>query len=260
MQRLLFIAALVAGVQSNSAAQTLKKCDDPRVPIGGLPSGDAVIWYRVGSDGKPDTSGMGVVEAHGMSAAGVRSVAVRLLSACRFDVGKGDPLSAGVLTSLRFDTAHIALGSTNRAGGPATLRNFETFNLPTDSIFPAGDRRIEEKPRGLKCPSPPRSPDFTGAGRGATQAEAQSAARLAIGPQIDNWNVMNSGQMVAEVIVNPNGRVDGNIRVVQASNPAATATLSEMVRGCTWVPGRALGVVVRTRARTVIVVAPLPRQ
>ncbi|HEY8062602.1 MAG TPA: hypothetical protein VID74_07385 [Gemmatimonadales bacterium] len=83
---------------------------------------------------------------------------------------------------------------------------------------------------------------------------------MAIGPQIDNWNVMNSGQLVAEVIVNPDGRVDGNIRVVQASNPAATATLSELVRGCTWVPGRALGVTVRSRARTVIVVAPLPRQ
>jgi hypothetical protein len=211
MQRLLFVAALIAGTQSGAAAQTLKKCDDPKIPIGILPTGNAVIWYRLGHDGKPDTAGMGVVQVLGMSVAGVRSVAVRLLSTCRFDVRKGDSLTAGLLTELRFDTAHVALGSTNHADGPATLRAPESFNLPRDSVFPTGDRRIEETPRGLKCPSPPRSPDFTGVGRGATRADAQAALRAEIGPQIDNWNLMNAGQLLAEVIVNPDGKLDGHI-------------------------------------------------
>jgi hypothetical protein len=100
MHRLLLVAVFIAGTPSIAAAQTLKKCDDPKVPIGVLPSGNSVIWYRLGRDGKPDTSGMGVVQVLGMSVAGVRSVAVRLLSACRFDVKKGDSLSAGLLTEL----------------------------------------------------------------------------------------------------------------------------------------------------------------
>ena len=261
MHRLLFVAAIIAGTPSIAAAQTLKKCDDPKVPIGALPTGNAVIWYRVGHDGKPDTAGMGVVQVLGMSVAGVRSVAVRLLSACRYDVKKGDTLSAGLLTELRFDTVHVALGSTNHADGPATLRTLETFDLPRDSVFAAGDRRIEEKPRGLKCPSPPRPPQFQPSTpiRGATQGQAQAAFRADIGPQVDNWNRMNTGQLLAEVVVNPDGKLDGKLQVVQVSNPSATATLSEMVNGCTWIPARALGVTVAMRARMLVGRPPLQR-
>jgi hypothetical protein len=261
MQRPLLIAVLIAGMPSIAAAQTLKKCDDPKVPIGGLPTGNAVIWYRVGRDGKPDTAGMGVVQVLGMSVAGVRSVAVRLLSACRYDVKKDDSLSAGLLTELRFDTAHVALGSTNHADSPATLRTPETFSLPRDSVFPSGDRRVEEKPRPLKCPPAPRPPDFQASGpiRGATQGQAQAAFRADIGPQVDNWNRMNAGQLQAEFVVNPDGKLDGKIQVVQVTNPSATATLSEMINGCTWIPGRALGVAVPMRARMWVGRAALQR-
>ena len=261
MQRLFLVAALIAGVPSLAAAQTLKKCDDPKLPIGVLPSGSAVIWYRLGRDGKPDTAGMGVVQVLGMSVAGVRSVAARLLNACRYDVKKGDSLSAGLLTELRFDTARVVLGSTNHADSRTVLRTLETFNLPRDSVFPAGDRRVEEKPRSLKCASPPRPPDFRPSApiRGATPGQAQAAFRADIGPQVDNWNRMNAGQLLAEVVVNPDGKLDGNIQVVQVTNPSATATLSEMVRGCTWVPARALGVAVPMRARMWVGIAALQK-
>jgi len=259
MHRLLVAAALIAGTPSIGAAQTLKKCDDPKVPIGRLPSGNAVIWYRLGHDGKPDTAGMGVVQVLGMSVAGVRSVAARLLSACRFDAVKGEVPSAGLLTELRFDSVHISLGSTNRAESVATLRGPEEFDLAPDSVLSSGDRRIEEKPRSLKCPSPPRPPDFRASGRGATQAEAQAASKAEIGTQIDSWNRMNAGQLIADVIVRPDGKTDGNIRVVQVSNPAATGPLSEMIRGCTWIPGRALGVAVPTLARTGMGIGGVPR-
>jgi hypothetical protein len=258
MHRLFLVAVLIAGTRGGASAQTLKKCDDPKVPIGVLPTGSAVIWYRLAHDGKPDTAGMGVVQVLGMSVAGARSVAVRLLSSCRFEFRKGDDLSAGLLTELRFDTTQVSLGSTNHADGPATLRTLEAFNLPRDSILSIGDHRIEERPRVVKCASSPRPPDFHASGRGATQAQAQAASRAEIGPQVDSWNRMNAGQLLAEVIVNPDGKVDDNVQVVQISNPAATATLSETVRRCNWIPGRALGIAVPMRARMVMVVAGVP--
>ena len=259
MHRLFVVAALAAGTPAWAAAQTLKKCDDPKTPIGILPSGNAVIWYRLGHDGRPDTAGMGVVQVAGLSVAGVRSVALRLLSGCHFDTRKGDDPNAGLVTELRFDSARVSLGATNHADGPAALRAPEPLDLPRDTVLGAGDRRVEEKPRGLKCASP-RPPEIRASGRGATQAEARASAQPEVTAQVDNWNRMNTGQLVADVVVTPAGRIDDNIQVVQVSNPAATGSLSELVRSCSWVPGRVLGVPVRARARTVMVIGPIQRQ
>src|ERR1700704_6313162 len=73
---------------SAGGGYAVKKCDDPKVPIGMLSKGLGTIWFRLGKDGKPDTASISVLHVIGLSAVGMRSVAARQLSACRFHMRK----------------------------------------------------------------------------------------------------------------------------------------------------------------------------
>src|SRR5579872_1581973 len=99
--------ALFAAVPFALRGQTLKKCDEPKVPIGSLHPGTATIWYRIDKNARPDTGSVGVVTTTGISIGGARSIAVRVLNACRFDLPKGAPVAAGLITQVGFDTSGV---------------------------------------------------------------------------------------------------------------------------------------------------------
>ncbi|MGH7594097.1 MAG: hypothetical protein ACRELE_09655 [Gemmatimonadales bacterium] len=154
MRPLIVLALALLGAPIAGRAQTLKKCDEPKVLIGVLPRGAATVWYRLAKDGRPDTSSLGVVEVHGLSASELRSVAARILSACRFDVPK-QAAASELVTSLNFDSATVSLGTTNRAEDPPPpQQRAEVFDLSPDSLpLLATDHRIEERPRLVQCHS-----------------------------------------------------------------------------------------------------------
>lgn len=247
--RLFAIVATCLGAVSASAQSgiTLRKCDEPKTPIGMLPKGYGSIAYQLGKDGKPDTASIAVLKVIGLSAPAFHSVAARELSACRFDVGKPEPgKSVLVVSDVTFsDSAHVEIGTTSATPDSGTPMSLDASPLPKESLpLAVDDRRIEERPRRLSCKAPqgPRMTSVTG--RGSSQAAAQADARSQIEQQMDQWNQTHGGVLVAEILVGADGKPGSQVRVISVSNPMAAQNLAEIIGGCRFAPGRVNGVAV----------------
>jgi hypothetical protein len=238
--------------------QTIKKCNEPKVPIGALHQSSATIWYRLDKDARPDTGSVGVVTTTGISPGGARSIAVRILGACHFDLAKGTIVANGLVTQIQFDTGGVSFGTTDRVEAAPPLLSLDPFTLPPDSLpLPATDPRVDERPRMLKCQTipPPSLRSTMSSGSSRAQAEAQALADIQ--RQVNDWNRMNTGELVADIVVRSDAKVEPAVNVKSSSNPAATSTLSNRIRSCSWIPARAHGMLIPVRMQAIMVVMPM---
>ena len=240
----------------------VKKCDEPKVPIGSLTKVSGQVSYLLSKDGRPDTTSVSVVALSGMSVAGFRSVARRQLSACRFDVGPGGLTAAiRVVEEISADSATVTPAGATPAAELPTALTLELSEVSKDS-FPLSidDRRIDERPRRLSCPYP-QSPRISGpavgsvssAGAARADAQAQAPSRLTIA----SFNERSAGTLVALVRVGVDGKPGTQVRVISVSNPSAVQNLAELIGGCRFVPGRYRGVPVPAFVETTIRVFPV---
>jgi hypothetical protein len=244
------LLASVAMLGQPAAAQlpadapiAVKKCDDPKIPIGRLPKAIGTVTFRLTKDGHPDTASLAVVKVLGLSVAGFKSAAARQLSACRLDADKIGATSL-VSASITIDSFAVSVAAAEWISDPATPLAVEHFDLPHDTMpFALGDARLEERPRPLSCTVQMKGPTVihaSGASRAEAVADAQNQARIAN----EQYNATNAGLLVAVVRVAVDGKPGSQLRVVELTNPAAGQNLGDRIGSCRYVPGRVLGVVV----------------
>lgn len=232
----------------------VKKCDDPKVPIGVLPKGLGTVSYLLGKNGKPDTASIAVLKVFGLSVAGFRSVSVRELSACNLDMGTPAPTApVGVVQEIGFaDSSSIDVGVATASAAPGTPLAVEPLGLPKDAFpMPIEDRRIEERPRRLSC-KPPQLPQIRASASGRSRADAQAQMQVQVRIAMEQWNDFNAGTLVGQVRVGIDGKPGTQIKVIEVSNPSAAQNLAELIAGCRFVPGRYHGVLVPAFVETKI--------
>jgi hypothetical protein len=243
----LVAATLPATAQSTPAGYPIKKCDEPKVPIGLLPKGFGQVSFMVGKDGKPDTASIAVLKVIGLSPAGFRSVAARVLSACHLDMGKPDPsASANVMSEVTFSEATpVQVSTATPLSAPGTALALEPIKIPKDSFpLPLADLRIEERPLRLSCAGPRQQAPQRITARGANAAQAQQDATDQIRVAQQQQAALNSGTLTAQVLVGIDGKPGSQVRVIESSNPMATQNLAELIGGCRFAPGRIHGIAV----------------
>lgn len=244
----LLVVALPVSAQSGDAQASVfavKKCDTPRVPIGWLHRASGRVSYTLGKDGNADTTSVNVVSVLGMSVAGYRSVAVRELSACKFDMGKNAP-KTGVSVSqvIGFVGDSMQLRSAELLSDFPTALTIEPTVVSLDSFpLPINDRRMEELPMLIKCRESPGA-NQTIHGQGGTAAQAQQDAAA----QMLEYSKQRNGSMMAEVVVEADGHVRRITKVLSITNQTALNTLTDMALHCEYVPARVLGVAVPSLA------------
>ena len=85
---MLMLASSPLAAQAPTVASfAVKKCDEPKVPIGMLRTAAGTVTFRLAKVGKPDTTSLAVVKVLGLSVAGFKSAVPWQLSACRFEMG-----------------------------------------------------------------------------------------------------------------------------------------------------------------------------
>ncbi len=220
----------------------LRKCEAPKVPVGFL-NGEGILQYRLSDNGRPDTTTLSVIEVSRISAAGLRSAAARLLSACRMNLSQAHPVGSFLVHQpLRIDSATVLLAPARMARdslpGVPDLMPEVMFALPLEPADP----RLEERPRTISC-APPRIAGQPLGGSYRTQQEAEEA--------FNDWAKQHGGRLKARVVVLPNGRVSpGQIQVVESTNPEIREALIGSIASCRFAPGRSGGVPVAAFAIT----------
>jgi hypothetical protein len=247
-----------SGAGAGGPTYPIKKCDDPKVPIGVLPKGFGTVSFLLGKDGKPDTASIAVLKVIGLSVAEFRSVAARELNGCRHDMGTVAPTApVNVVQEIRFaDSSSIDVGVATASPAPGTPLAIEPLGLPKDSFpMPIDDRRVEERPRRLSCKAP-QSPPIRVAASGTSRADFQAQMQTQLRIAVEQWNDVNAGTLVGQVRVGVDGKPGTQVRVIEVSNPLAAQNLAELIGGCRFVPGRYHGVLVPAIVETKIGIAP----
>lgn len=230
----------VASIAAAQATYPVKKCAAPNEPLGILHA-QGQVAYRLMKDGRPDTGSVRVVSVRGISPGGLRSAAVRELSACRFDRSADSAAAVFVVDAIGFDSATVIVS-------PATVvaETIIAMALPARPAFilepvDANDSTVEERPRRLGCDRTVDQPPFTGAFRTRQDAEAAQAA----------WRRQNSGVMIARVTVTSDGTIhrDG-IAVTSTTNPMMMDEFFRVLLSCRYVPGRIGGMAIPTIVAT----------
>ncbi len=215
-----------SGPPPSPIAYAIKKCTPPKVPIGRLPNAAGTVSLLLGKDGKPDTSSIAVVQVAEISVSGFRSVVVRRLSSCQFEMGRSPPgAPAGIVLEVTTSDTGVLVSvatptTTARpplAPEPVAL-SLASFPLPLD------DPRLEERPRRLRCGDP--------------------APRLRTPQEIEEWFRTTMGSILTEVLVGPDGKPDHKVKLLWTSNPGATRNLVNWEVGCEFAPGRYRGMAV----------------
>lgn len=220
-------AAINAPTPSDSVA--VRECVAPKVPIGMLSPASGTIQFVLRKDGKPDTTAVEVTNVSGISAAGLRSVAVRTLSGCRFE--SGEAVGSGVrrvTATVRLDGMSPVVGAAYLSPSPEAGLAILPLDIPLDS-FPLAidDARLEERPRRLRCADPPLPPGGT---------------RQQLTEQLRAWREVWAGRLAAKATIGVDGRPDRRVMVISTSNPVATQNLVNLLLGCVYVAGRYHGI------------------
>jgi hypothetical protein len=247
------MSAPAGALAAQAGGYPIKKCDDPKAPIGTLPKGFGQVSYLLGKDGKPDTTSIAVLKVVGLSAAGFKSVAARELSACRLDMGKPEPTATvNVMSEITFgDASPLQVGDATPLSTPGTALAIEPMKMPKDSFpLPINDRRIEEQPRRVSCAGPKAPLPQRITARGATAAQAQQDAMDQIRISQQQQASQYGGTLVAQVLVGIDGKPGSQVRVIEVSNPMATQNLAELIGGCRFAPGRIQGIAVPAYTET----------
>ena len=237
---LLLLAPPLLAQSPDGPSYKLRTCEAPDVPIGYL-SGEGMLQYRMGADGRADTTTLSVVQASRISAAGLRSAAARLLSACRMDLSESHPEGTFLVHQpLRIDSATVLLAPARVASDSLPRADdtppFVMIAVPLD----ATDPRLEEKPRTLGCEQPV-IPEARPSGSYSTKAESDSA--------LASWAKRNAGRLKARVVVQPDGTVvRGQIKILALTNVALREVLVSAIASCRFAPGRSGGVPVAAYA------------
>lgn len=204
----------------------VKRCIDPKVPIGRLPNANGTVSLLLGKDGRPDTLSIAVLQVAGISISGFRSAAVRRLSACQYEMGRSAPrTSVGVVLKLTTNDTAVQAGVATPTGTPGPPLAMEPFEISPDTFpLPLDDPRLEERPRRLHCGNP--------------------SPQLVPRDRIVEWSSASMGSLLAEVLVASDGKPNHRVKVIWTSNPSATRNLVNWMVGCAFVPGRYRGIAV----------------
>ncbi len=226
----------------DAAGFPVAKCGELTEPIG-LVTASGRVAFLLGTDGHPDTTSIRVIEVETVSPAAYRSVAARLLSACRFRVPKG-AASGPFPVSLTLDFQGNAERPPNampESELPAGLEIGRVL-LPTEGLPLSWDSgRLEEYPVATRrCKAVfvggPPSGIFTS----FTNLQAAMNA----------WGRSRHARVTVTLEVRRDGSVPlESIRFERAMNMGDPARLAAELSRCTFVPGRIGGQVIEAEAR-----------
>lgn len=201
----------------------LKKCGPPLEPVGAVEA-SGVVQFTVLKSGKVDTASVQPVVDSGISDAGLRSIAVRMLGACSYRAAKRDGKKVPATLQQRFNLETGMKASnyqppfTVESRGDSIARMARgTGASASDSVLPDGRRvvHVEEAPMLVSCTTVRRAdPSYT-------------MARYVIGT--------DGKPEMATLETSP-----------QASGERLKA-ITAMIASCTYVPARFHGVRVRVK-------------
>lgn len=228
----------------------LRECRTPEEPLG-IFTANGRAAFRVGPDGRPDTSSVRVLDVTIVSPAAYRSATTRLLSACRFRMpGRSDTLA--VELALDFEGLPLPpVGAIVLAHLPAGLAIAPVL-VPTEGLPLADDdARLEEYPlldqrcRGVGPVSPP---------------SGMYTSLTALMAAFDEWGRRNAGRLTVVLEIARDGSVvPGSVAIEDAEDPRAAARLAERLGRCRFAPARIGGVPVPAMTRFKIRGAGRPR-
>lgn len=217
---------LPPGPVATPSGYPVRKCIAPKVPIGRLPDATGTVSLLLGKDGRPDTSSIAVLQVAGISVSGFRSVVVRRLSGCQFEMGRsaqGAPAGVALELTTSDTGVQVSVATPTATPGPPLAPEPVEISLAGFPL-PLDDPRIEERPRRLRCGDP--------------------APKLRTPQEIEEWFRTTMGSILTEVLVGPDGKLDHRVKLIWTSNPVATRNLVNWEVGCEFVPGRYRGIAV----------------
>lgn len=242
--RVLPCAALFALplVMSAQGSHRVDKCRAVAEPIG-LVTATGHVAFLLGEDGRPDTASIRVTDVETIGPAGYRSVAVRLLSGCRFRREKGAGGGPRPVT--------LALDFDGRAEKPPEAIAVEQLpeGMPTPpAIVPTeglplswDDRRLEEYP----IAAPTCKAVFVGAppaGLFTSMTNFQAA--------LNAWGRARHARVTVTLEVRRDGSVPlESIQFEQSVNVDNPAKLATELARCRFIPGRMGGVPIDAQTR-----------
>jgi hypothetical protein len=213
---------------------SVKHCDEPKIPLGYLHA-DGVLTYSILSNGHADTATFVVLAVTGMSRAGFKSAAARLLSGCTFRVEQKSSGPVPVFEKLSFDSAQVRYALADRLSVPLPpVTHVETIAPPSRAVDET-DSILDERPRMLSCDlsvNPILGPPSQG--RAEVMREGTGFVRL-------------------RFVIGADGRVPmSTISVLMATNPSATQSLIRNTEDCRFAPGRVGGAPVATLVTRIV--------
>ncbi len=195
----------------------LRFCDTREMRFGYIDA-EGEVTYVIPLTGQPDTASVRVVSVQRISAASLRSAAIRYLGGCRFDAAKtrSGPAPALVRQRLKFNSRLLQ---------HAFVRPIDSVRAHPDStdpglwdVFASG---LDEIPRPEVC----RTADI------------------------------EPGRIQIRFVVDTAGRPDPATVEVLAAEPATLGKrAAQLATACRFAPGRADGVPVRVRLSQVFVI------
>ena len=229
----MLIASLlaVAAFGSDSTA-VIESCKRPSAPLGVLEA-QAAIAFHVDRQGRIAADSIRILSSKGASDAGVLSYLQRLLPACRVKLGRAFSRDDGIWFRQYVDLASA------KAPRDSALHALDTAPLatpveppsPLTSAEPllAGDSRIEERPRVIRCDRPPTVSETV---RMPASSINQAVATRTLPP----------GRIRMRYVIETDGVVQpGSIRVLEVQGADYARQAQAHVSTCRFAPARVRG-------------------
>lgn len=224
------------------ATYRLDKCRAPAEPIG-LVTASGQVAFLLGDGGRPDTASVRVLAVETIGPSAYRSVAVRLLSDCRFRRDKGAGSAALPVT--------LTLDFEGRAGKPPEAVGVERLpeGMPTPPVIVPteglplswDDRRLEEYP----IAAPTCKAVFVGgppSGMFTSMTNFQAA--------LNAWGRARHARVTVTLEVRRDGSVPlESVEFEQSVNVDNPAKLAGELARCRFIPGRIGGVPIDAQTR-----------
>jgi hypothetical protein len=235
--RALLSALALFLLTTSLAAQeyAIDRCESLRIPLGVL-DGGGVVRYRLGKDGRADTTSLEVMSTVQLSASALRSAAARQLAACRFHRPPTDRLLVDQM--VQFTRERVNVGPARVADSAVAAMVVAPAAIPVGPVYDSLPI-LEEHPRAFDC----RVPRMTGMGgpEGTFRSEAEANAAF------DKWAARNSGRVRFRMLIAADGKVvRDSVQIISTENPSVTNDAVASAARCRYAPGRVAGVAVAT--------------